>query len=189
MSSDSFVIYGYYEKLEEVVKQYGIEDRPECIYNLDETGFPIDPTKVKSIGTKGAKAVKLTHGANRENITVLVTCCADGSCLDPLIVFKSKRMQSTWVGENALKETQYAVSESGWMISCIFEDFFKSFTEKTAGTRPLLLILDGHLSHTSLKTVELTEQENITILKLPPHSTDLLQQLDVAMLCPSESQV
>ena len=54
VTSDPFVIYGYYEKLEEVVKQLGIEDRPECIYNLDETGFPTDPTKVKCIGTKGA---------------------------------------------------------------------------------------------------------------------------------------
>ena len=188
VTSDPFVIYGYYETLEEVVKQLGIEDRPECIYNLDETGFPTDPTKVKSIGTKGAKTVRLTHGANRENITVLATCCADGNCLDPLIVFKGKRMQSTWVGENALMETQYAVSESGWMTSSIFEDFFKSFVEKTAGTRPLLLILDGHLSHTSLKTVELALQENITILKLPPHCTDLLQPLDVACFSPLKVQ-
>lgn len=188
VTSDPFVIYGYYEKLEEVVKQLGIEDRPECIYNLDETGFPTDPTKVKSIGTKGAKTVRLTHGANRENITVLATCCADGSCLDPLIVFKGKRMQSTWVGENALMETQYAVSDSGWMTSSIFEDFFISFIEKTDGTRPLLLILDGHLSHTSLKTVELAVQENITILKLPPHCTDLLQPLDVACFAPLKVQ-
>ena len=127
VTSNPFVIYGYYEQLEEVVKQLGIEDRPECIYNLDETGFPNDPTKVKSIGTKGAKTVRLTHGANRGNITVLATCCADGSCLDPLIVFKGKRMQSTWVGENALMETQYAVSDSGLMTSSIFEDFFISF--------------------------------------------------------------
>ena len=60
--------------------------------------------------------------------------------------------------------------------------------KKTAGTRPLLLILDGHLSHTSLKTVELAVQENITILKLPPHCTDLLQPLDVACFAPLKVQ-
>lgn len=60
--------------------------------------------------------------------------------------------------------------------------------KKTAGTRPLLLILDGHLSHTSLKIVELAIQENITILKLPPHCTDLLQPLDVACFSPLKVQ-
>ena len=185
---DPFVIFGYYDKLAEVIRNLGIEDRPECIYNLDETGFPTDPSKRKTIGTKGVKTVRLTHVANRENITVLATCCADGSCFDPLIVFKGKKLQSTWCDEEALPDVQYAVSETGWMTSAIFEDFFKRFAEKTADTRPLLLILDGHLSHTTLKTVEVAIKENITILKLPPHCTDLLQPLDVACFSPLKSK-
>ena len=91
-------------------------------------------------------------------------------------------MQSTWCGNDALADVQYAVSETGWMTSGIFEDYFKVFVEKTATTRPLLLILDGHLSHRTLKTVELAIKENISILKLPPHCTDLLQPLDFAPL-------
>ena len=187
-TGDPFVIFGYYDKLAEVIRNLGIEDRPECIYNLDETGFPTDPSKRKTIGTKCVKTVRLTHGANRENITVLATCCADGTCFDPLIVFKGKKLQPTWCGEEALPDVQYAVSETGWMTSAIFEDFFKRFAEKTAGTRPLLLILDGHLSHTTLKTVELAIKEHITILKLPPHCTDLLQPLDVACFSPLKSK-
>ena len=187
LTSDPFVIFGYYDKLE-VIKDLGIENRPECIYNLDETGFPTDPSKRLTIGTKGSKTVRLTHGASRENITVLAICCADGSCFDPLIVFKGKKMQSNWCGEEALPGVQYAVSENGWMTSGIFEDFFKTFAEKTAGIRPLLLILDGHLSHTTLNTVELAIKEDITILMLPPHCTDLLQPLDIPCFAPLKSR-
>ncbi|XP_037794933.1 uncharacterized protein LOC119590332 [Penaeus monodon] len=146
VTSDPFVIYGFYDMLEKEMDRLNIKDRPECIYNLDETGFPMDPSKSKTIGSKGEKTVRLTHGANRENITVLATCCADGTCLDPLTLAK-----------------------------------------KTANTRPLLVILDGHLSHTSLTTVEVAIQENISLIKLPPHCTDLLQPLDVACFAPMKS--
>lgn len=187
VTSDPFVIYGFYDMLEKEMDRLNIKDRPECIYNLDETGFPMDPSKSKTIGSKGEKTVRLTHGANRENITVLATCCADGTCLDPLVVFKGKKMQSTWIGEEALPGTQYAVTESGWMTSAVFEDYFKTLAKKTANTRPLLVILDGHLSHTSLTTVEVAIQENISLIKLPPHCTDLLQPLDVACFAPMKS--
>ena len=38
--------------------------------------------------------------------------------------------------------------------------------------------------HVHLKTAELAERENSTIIKFPPHTTDLLQPLDVACFLP-----
>lgn len=67
VTSDPFVIYGFYDLLEKVINDLGLADKPECIYNMDETGFPTDPSKAKTIGTKGVKTVRITHGANREN--------------------------------------------------------------------------------------------------------------------------
>ena len=96
-------------------------------------------------------------------------------------------MQSTWRGDNALPGTQYAVTDSGWMTTSVFEDFFESFVEKVKGRGPILVVLDGHLSHTSLRTIDLAIENNITILKLPPHCTDLLQPLDVACFAPLKS--
>ncbi|MCL4152262.1 UNVERIFIED_CONTAM: hypothetical protein GTU68_060681 [Idotea baltica] len=184
VTSDPFVIYDFYEKLQNEIERLGIQDRPNCIYNCDETGFPTDPSKSKTIGSIGQKTVRLTHGSNRENITVLATCCADGTALDPLIVFKGKKLQTTWAGEEALPETKYAVTDSGWMTRDVFEDYFKQLAESTKPIRPLLLILDGHLSHSSLSTIELAIKENISIIKLPAHCTDLLQPLDVACFGP-----
>ena len=46
---------------------------------------------------------------------------------------------------------------------------------------PRLLIYDGHLSHLWTGTLEYARKHNITIVKLPPYTTDLLQPLDVAV--------
>ena len=46
---------------------------------------------------------------------------------------------------------------------------------------PRLLIYDGHLSHMWHGTIALARQKKVTIIKLPPHTTDLLQPLHVAV--------
>lgn len=48
----------------------------------------------------------------------------------------------------------------------------------TITERPHLLIFDGHLTHLDLVTVENWVKENITIIKLPSHTTNVLQPLD-----------
>ena len=53
-SSDPEIIYGFYKLVEEQISKLGIQDRPECIWNVDETSLFIDaqrfawlPQKVK----------------------------------------------------------------------------------------------------------------------------------------------
>ncbi|XP_068200664.1 uncharacterized protein [Palaemon carinicauda] len=108
----------------------------------------------------------------------------NGTTLPPVVVFRGKHMQSTWKGTQDIPGTQYAVSENGWMTTPIFEDILKYFVDETKDRRPLLLILDGHISHTSIATVELAKKENISILKLPAHCTDVLQPLDATCFAP-----
>ncbi|CAF3744594.1 unnamed protein product [Rotaria socialis] len=182
VTSDPFVIYSFYELLGSEMNRLGIMNRPECIWNLDETSFPQDPSKTKTIGSKGNKTVRLTCGSGRENVTVLATVNAAGIALDPLIVFQGKNLQNTWIGnpDKTLPNTGYAVSDNGWMTAKVFEQFFSKFIEHTKDCRPTLLILDGHLSHTSMNVLDMAEKNEISILKLPAHCTDLLQPLDVA---------
>ena len=40
---------------------------------------------------------------------------------------------------------------------------------------------DDHLSHVWYGTIELARVQNVTIIMLPPHTTDLLQPLDVSI--------
>ncbi|KAG0716222.1 hypothetical protein GWK47_010228 [Chionoecetes opilio] len=187
VTSDPFVIYGFYSMLEKEIERLGIANRPECVWNLDESGFPTDPSRWKTIGTIGQKTVRVSCGANRENTTVLAVCCADGTALDPLVVFKGKNLMSNWRGDDALPKTYYAVSDNGWMTTAIFHGWMEEFVKETKDIRPLLLLFYGHLAHMSATTIELAMRENITLIKLPSHCTDVLQPLDVACFNPLKS--
>ena len=112
VTSDPFVIYEFYETLAKEVEHLGIADKPEAFYNCDESGFPVDPSKCKYIGPIGKKPIQVTHGANRENQTVLVVCSADGKALDSLIVLKGKSLQTTWLSSESLKDTYFATSNN-----------------------------------------------------------------------------
>lgn len=57
MTADPFVIYGFYGLLQKEVERLGIGDKPEYFWNLDESGFPPDPLKCKTIGPIGKKTV------------------------------------------------------------------------------------------------------------------------------------
>ncbi|GFN87638.1 tigger transposable element-derived protein 6-like protein [Plakobranchus ocellatus] len=47
--------------------------------------------------------------------------------------------------------------------------------------KPLLLLLDGHVSHQSVKTSALCDENGIQLYCLPPHSSHILQPLDVGV--------
>jgi hypothetical protein len=46
---------------------------------------------------------------------------------------------------------------------------------------PVLIIYDGHSTHIDQSIIETAIKENIKILKLPPHSSHLLQPLDLSV--------
>ena len=150
----------------------------------NETGFPMDPSKFKTMGEKGKKAIRVTCEANRENITVLAVNCANGTALDLLIVFKGKNLQSTWHGDKALPKTFYAAGDNGWMTTTIFHAWFAQFLEENKSVRPLILLFDEHMTHHSIETIKLARKENVSIIKLPVHCMDLLQPLNVSCFAP-----
>ncbi|KAL7631869.1 UNVERIFIED_CONTAM: hypothetical protein RMT77_017830 [Armadillidium vulgare] len=186
-----FLTYSFYDLLEKDLTILNIFNRPECIWNLDESGFPLDPANTETISLKGQQIVKLLAGSGHENITILAACNAAGQALPPLIVYSSQVSDLTqipvdWLGDNgfALPDTCYGLSKSGWMTAAVFESWFTIFAGKTKPNRPLLLILDGHISHFSSNTITKAKAENISIVKLPSHTTSRLQPLDISVFEP-----
>lgn len=87
----------------ELVRQEIIEKgiRPENIYGMDESGFPpSNQGTSRVIGRKGNKTQHKQGSGNRENATGLITICADGSFIHPLIVFKSEYLHTQWFENN-----------------------------------------------------------------------------------------
>jgi hypothetical protein len=80
-----------------------------------------------------------------------------------------------------------AVSNNGWTTNELGVEWLKHFIKhtdgKVVGTRRLL-ILDGHESYYSLEFQELCKENNIYTLCMLPHSSHLLQPLDVGCFSP-----
>lgn len=77
-------------------------------------------------------------------------------------------------------------SPSGWMNSELFVSVMKHFIQHSGSSKlnPSLLILDNHDSHFSIETLNLAKQHGVTILTLPPHTSNRLQPLDVSVFSP-----
>ncbi|KAJ8881512.1 hypothetical protein PR048_017994 [Dryococelus australis] len=67
--------------------------------------------------------------------------------------------------------TYYACTENGWMTTSVFEEFLVKFAREQK-QRSILLILDGHLTHLDMNIAQFARRNDITIIKLPAHTTD-----------------
>lgn len=81
------------------------------------------------------------------------------------------------------------MSENGWTDDFLCGEWFeKSFipqaTRRNTSDKPILLVLDGHGSHEKVKIIDLGLLHNIIIFCLPPHTTHMLQPLDVGVFGP-----
>ncbi|KAL0833065.1 hypothetical protein ABMA28_001177 [Loxostege sticticalis] len=180
---DPFIIYPYFDLLKKTIEDLGLNDKPSAIWNLDETSFSKDPSKTKIVGRKGHASTRLIASPGKDNTTVLLAANAVGEKLPPLIIFKGKNVWDSWTSPDAYPNTTYAATTNGWMESEVFENFFKkSFIPALGKQRPILLIYDGHSTHVGLNIIEEANKENVTILKLPAHTSHVLQPLDLAVM-------
>ncbi|XP_055545498.1 uncharacterized protein LOC129730305 [Wyeomyia smithii] len=123
---------------------------PSRVANMDETAVSTVPTKTnKVIAKKGERRVAGVTSAERGiTTTVKFSMSASGNYLPPTFIFPRIRMQESWKC-GALQDSKFLCSASGWsnMETCNtwMDHFIEHFkpTEKD----PMLLILDGHTSH------------------------------------------
>ena len=95
----------YFDLLEKALKGSEGEEPlpPECIYGMDETGLQQGVgVSERVIGPAGQKVQYQQRGGDRDNITVLVTICADGTSIPPAVIYKGTGFQSSWVQNNPL---------------------------------------------------------------------------------------
>lgn len=68
------------------------------------------------------------------------------------------------------------------METDVFKNYFERSLLKSIGPeRPVVIIYDGHNTHINLSLIEKATEEQITIIKLSPH-TSHLQLLDLAVI-------
>ncbi|XP_026316403.1 CENP-B homolog protein 2-like [Hyposmocoma kahamanoa] len=165
-----------------------INFNPNKIFNVDETGITTVQHKVRKILTmKGKREVHKLSSAERGALVTIVTCMsASGQFIPPLMVFPRKNMKAELL-DGAPPVTIGGCHPSGWIQPELFTKWLIHFMSivKPSKKDPVLLILDGHYSHTrNLDVIDIARDNGIIIICLPPHSTDRMQPLDVSFMFP-----
>ena len=174
----------YFDLLKSCIEENGLSNHPERIYNMDESGVPLDPKPPKVIAVKGQKKVRYRCSGNKSQITVLGCCSATGQAMPPFVIFSAKRLNHQWtLGE--VPGTRYGLSDSGWTDRDLFNGWLdEHFLVHTVPGRPLLLLVDGHSSHYDPDSIKFAKNHSVIIFCLPPHTTHEAQPLDVSLFGP-----
>jgi hypothetical protein len=89
----------WFELLDEFLVKAGVA--PENIYAMDEMGCPpSDQGTERVLSSRGTKTQHRQGGADRENVTALLTICANGTVLRPMIIFKGRNFMQKWQQDN-----------------------------------------------------------------------------------------
>ncbi|XP_045450942.1 uncharacterized protein LOC123659815 [Melitaea cinxia] len=173
----------FFNTLETIVDNNNLRGRPECIYNVDETGMPLSNRPPNIIAQKGAKdVVSMTTVERGENVTVLACMNAAGQYIPPFVLFKGVRKRDDFL-LGMPPGTEVAMTEKGWVTEEAFKLWLQHFNRyRTPGK--VILILDGHASHTSYSVVDLCDSFEIELVLLPPHTSHALQPLDLSFFKP-----
>jgi hypothetical protein len=186
LCEDPAVIQPWFSLIRSVKAKYGILD--EDVYNFDETGFIMGKITSQLVVTgseKPGKRKKLQPG-DREWVTVVQGVSAMGQVIPPFIIFAGKVLISTWF-QDLPRDWIIDVSSTGWTNNKLALAWLKHFDAHTKGSTIgayRLLIIDGHESHCSVEFQDYCKENKIITLCIPPHSSHLLQPLDVACFAP-----
>jgi hypothetical protein len=173
--------------LHEILQKYDLEDKPQYIFNLDETGLQPNHRPPNIIAAPNREPQSTTSPLST-TVTLIGCANAIGNSIPPYFVFKWKRWNPDLM-RGATAGSKGVLSDSGWSNGNIFrqylEQHFLPFVRASStNTQPLLLLYDGHSSHVSSTLIDWAKTQNIILFVLPPHTSHLLQPLDVGIYSP-----
>jgi hypothetical protein len=177
------VLAKWYETFEALCRRFGVTD-PRQIWNADETGVQDVPKPQQCIVPSGDPAHSIVFGERGELSTLVTYCNAAGLACPPMVIHKGKKTQTYWSNK---KPTSWTVcsSKSGYINCDLWHQYALRWirflnSHKLLGV-PHILIIDGHKSHIfNLAFLNLMLKNNIQVICIPPHTSHVLQPLDVS---------
>jgi len=188
IATDREVMDNYFDLLEKTLAEYDLVGKPGQVFNMDESGFPLNPKLPKGIFEVGTKNAAAVNSGNKAQITVLACVSAAGHCLPPMVIFDREKFPIE-LANGEIPGTIYGFSPNGWIDQDLFEKWFSQhFLRYAPAARPLLLLMDGHSSHYYPDIIRKAAKEEVILFVLPPNTTHLTQPLDKGCFGPLKAK-
>ena len=152
-------------------------------------GFAIDDTQRSYIvvDKNQQKRYQASSGC-QEWITVIECVCANGTDIPLFIILKGDNFVANWIPYDAPSGWKFSNNSKGWTSNehgmAWLTRCFNPHTIDKANGWTRLLVCDGHDSHISVEFVYYCYEQSIAILLLLPHSSHLIQPLDIGVFSP-----
>ena len=176
----------FYKNVADVTAKHG-PFPPHRIFNVDETGITPVVNSPKVLAGKGRRNVGRVSSAERGKLVTVVGCVsADGNCVPPMLIFGGRKRMDPGLMKDAPLGSIGAVSENGWVNTSLFMQWFTHFVDYVGPSkeRRVLLIMDNHSAHISGNLICQARLVGVDIVTLPPHSSHVLQPLDISVYGP-----
>jgi hypothetical protein len=158
-------------------------------YNADEMGVGQgvggDHWVICEIASRLALKKDIDKG---EWITVLECISGDGYALPPLLIFKGKHVQQQWFPRRNLglwDDWSFKASPKGWTSNEIaldwLEGIFIPHIRRRHGNKWVVLVCDGHDSHTNETFLATCMLNKVWLVFYEPHCSHVVQALDVGV--------
>ena len=184
-SASRETIDNYYSELELILRKNDLLDRPQHIFNIDETGISTEHQPPKIVCSKDTNAQAVTSPRSTL-VTIFARGNAIGNSIPPYFVFAGKRWNPEFL-QDACVGSSGEMTKNGWSNTEVFQNYVTKHFVKYANLSkeiPTLLLYDGHKSHINLTLTQWAERNNVILFVLPPHTSHLTQPLDVGVFGP-----
>jgi hypothetical protein len=172
-----------------------IEGRnPRLVFNMEKN--QLSARKRFRVLTGAGHLPLIKAETKLPRVTGLCTISAAGVVFKSIIILKDLKGLKSLVHYTAL--TSFASSCSGWITGDIFTMFAIDFCSQLSlyrlslpsdiADKPVLLLLDGHISRMNITPLMIFYLLNVDILIIPGHTTHILQSFDVGIAVPLKAK-
>ena len=176
----------YFSKLDRLYTEHNLHNRPEAIFNMDESYFgrKQEGFNRRTIGRRGGYVPKQQQVFTADHTTI-VSCISAGGIFLPNMLVYTKSLPTERYKDQIPDDWVVAWTDTGYINTSLFERwFFRLFVPNcgVAVDKPVLLIMDNCSTHYSYKVIKYAKENNIHIICEPPHTSHILQPLDKIFL-------
>ncbi|CAG8620819.1 7958_t:CDS:1, partial [Paraglomus occultum] len=162
-----------------------------CIANMDETPIFFDMIGTLTVDCRGAQSIPIrTTGNEKNRLTCVLGILADGTKLQPMVIFKGKRIPKGCYPPGLVVRMQ----KNGWMDEILMRDWLDTILiwlqrAEDASQKRSLLVLDSFVGHITQSVKEKCRETNTVLGVIPGGLTSIVQPLDVSINKPFKDRL